>query len=66
MRKMFTSRVRPGSDEARARPWRPVTALIRLDLPTFERPAKATSGTSGGGSWSIWAQPMTNSTGWAK
>jgi len=33
----------------RASARRPVSALIRLDLPTFERPAKATSMPIGGG-----------------
>ena len=37
--------------------WRPVRALISDDLPTLERPAKATSGRSGGGSCSSLAQP---------
>ena len=35
--------VRPGVWEVRARVFRPVRALTRLDLPTFERPAKAIS-----------------------
>jgi hypothetical protein len=39
----MSSCVRPGVREMRARFLRPVSALIRLDLPTFERPAKAIS-----------------------
>src|SRR5262245_60721030 len=41
--------VRPGVLLVRARPLRPSSALIALDLPTLERPAKATSGGPGGG-----------------
>src|SRR5437016_6089401 len=41
--KKTSSCVRPGVREMRARLLRPVSALIRLDLPTLERPAKATS-----------------------
>src|SRR5215469_1190815 len=37
------SRVRPGVLLVRASPWRPTIALMALDLPAFERPAKATS-----------------------
>src|SRR5687768_16724681 len=36
--------VRPGVLLVRARRLRPARALMALDLPTFERPAKATSG----------------------
>jgi hypothetical protein len=36
--------------EVRANDRRPVSALIRLDLPTFERPANATSSPCPGGS----------------
>src|SRR5215475_10775843 len=36
--------VRPGVELVRARPFTPSRLLIRLDLPTFERPAKTTSG----------------------
>jgi hypothetical protein len=35
--------VRPGVFEVRASARRPVSALIKLDLPTLERPAKAIS-----------------------
>src|SRR5512144_1443363 len=41
--KKMSSCVRPGVREIRARFLRPVSALIRLDLPTLERPAKAIS-----------------------
>ena len=36
---------------------RPISALIRLDLPTFERPAKQTSARSAGGSPSMRPRP---------
>ena len=45
---------------------RPTSALIRLDLPTFERPAKQTSARSAGGSPSMATTPFRNSTGPAK
>src|SRR5471032_3213095 len=38
-----SSRVRPGVFEVRASPLWPTSALIRLDLPTLDRPAKAIS-----------------------
>src|ERR1051326_8294776 len=41
--------VRPGVLLVRARPRLPRSALIALDLPTFERPAKAISGTPAAG-----------------
>ena len=41
--KKISSWVRPGVCEVRASAFRPVSALIRLDLPTLERPAKAIS-----------------------
>src|SRR6202007_3433349 len=41
--KKFSSRVRPGVLLTRASERRPVSALMALDLPAFERPAKATS-----------------------
>src|SRR5579871_4802310 len=41
--KNTSSWVRPGVFEVRARPLRLVSALMRLDLPTLERPAKAIS-----------------------
>src|SRR5580692_4766305 len=45
--------VRPGVFEVRASARRPVSALIRLDLPTLERPANAISGAPIGGTDSI-------------
>src|SRR5262249_10088033 len=41
--KKISSCVRPGVCEVRASALRPVSALIRLDLPTLERPANAIS-----------------------
>ena len=41
--KKISSCVRPGVLDVRASALRPVSALIRLDLPTFERPASAIS-----------------------
>src|SRR5580765_488487 len=41
--------VRPGVLLVRARPRRPASALMALDLPTFERPAKAISAGPDGG-----------------
>src|SRR3954468_7070427 len=41
--KKISSWVRPGVCEVRAKALRPVSAVIRLDLPTLERPAKAIS-----------------------
>src|SRR5215467_14103661 len=41
--KKISSRVRPGVCDVRASALRPVSALIRLDLPTLERPANAIS-----------------------
>src|SRR2546422_11194898 len=41
--KNTSSWVRPGVCEVLARPLRLVSALMRLDLPTLERPAKAIS-----------------------
>ena len=48
--KKINSCVRPGVCEVRASARRPVSALIRLDLPTLERPATATSMPRVGGS----------------
>src|SRR5262249_38559841 len=48
--KKMSSWVRPGVCEVRARLLRPASALIRLDLPTLERPAKAISISCMGGS----------------
>ncbi len=38
---------------------RPVSALMRLDLPTFERPAKAISGRSASGRPEVATTPLT-------
>src|SRR5437870_2446629 len=51
--KKISSWVRPGVCEVRASALRPVRALIRLDLPTLERPANATSVPAIGGRVSI-------------
>src|SRR4051812_7626376 len=51
--KKISSWVRPGVCEVRASALRPVSALIREDLPTLERPANATSSPAIGGSVSI-------------
>src|SRR5580704_4515872 len=58
--KKINSWVRPGVCEVRARALRPVSALIRLDLPTLERPANATSMLAIGGSVSIEGEAQTN------
>src|SRR5262245_26018144 len=58
--KKMSSCVRPGVREMRARFLRPVSALIRLDLPTFERPAKAISMPRIGGSEAGEAAAATN------
>src|SRR5690606_29456484 len=47
--KKFTSCVRPGVLLTRASLRAPVTTLIALDFPEFERPTNATSGASGRG-----------------
>src|SRR5688572_29387616 len=51
--KNISSWVRPGVCEVRASALRPVSALIRLDLPTLDRPAKAISTPRGFGNDSI-------------
>src|SRR5579859_3121241 len=50
--------VRPGVFDVRASVLRPVSALIRLDLPTLERPANATSGRPVGGIVSSFVEPL--------
>ena len=47
MQEMYT----PGVLEVSAREARPVSMLISDDLPTFERPIIANSGSLGGGHW---------------
>src|SRR5713226_8850850 len=58
--KKINSWVRPGVCEVRASALRPVSALIRLDLPTLERPAKATSMPASGGRVSIEGEAQMN------
>src|SRR5437867_1382629 len=58
--KKISSWVRPGVCEVRASALRPVSALIRLDLPTLERPANATSTPAIGGRVSIEGEAQTN------
>ena len=62
----MSSCVRPGVFDVRARPERPVSALMSEDLPTFERPAKATSGGPTGGRPSGCAAAKKKSQGPAK
>src|ERR1700722_7098839 len=64
--KKISSCVRPGVLEVRARLWRPVSALMSEDLPTFERPAKAISGGPIGGRPSDLAAAKKKSQGPAK
>jgi len=42
--KKFSDWVLPGVEDVRARPWTESKELIKLDLPTFERPRNAISG----------------------
>ena len=58
--KKFISRVLPGLPEVRATFFRPVSELIRLDFPTFDRPAKAISGSILCGRPSILTAPVMN------
>ena len=59
-------RVRPGVRPTRAMPLRPTRLLIRLDLPTFERPENATVGSGSCGYSVLRIALLTNwtSTGW--
>jgi hypothetical protein len=57
---MFASRVLPGAALVRAMRWRR-SALIRLDLPTFERPTSATSGSRSRGKSATLAALVTKS-----
>ena len=59
--KKLSSCVRPGVFEVRASAFWPVMALSRLDLPTLDLPANATSGLSGGGRASTSTTPSRNS-----
>src|SRR5215831_5739085 len=49
MLKKFNDCVRPGVDDVRAKPRTLSRELIRLDLPTLERPRKAISGFTSSG-----------------
>ncbi|MNY69510.1 hypothetical protein D3C86_2074570 [compost metagenome] len=60
---MLSSCVRPGVLEVRASVDVPQSALIRLDLPTLERPAKAISTRSMGGRSARLTQPLVNRMG---
>src|ERR1700722_1240857 len=60
-RKKLICLVAPGVCDTRASACREVRALIRLDLPTFERPTKAISGRDSVGIASMVAAPATNS-----
>src|SRR4029450_6318164 len=57
--KKLSSRVRPGVTDTRARLVRPVSALRRLDLPTLDRPAKATSARPSRGRSATRVTPLT-------
>jgi hypothetical protein len=57
---MLASRVLPGAALVRATRWR-TSALIRLDLPTFERPTSATSRSPSLGKSAADAALVTNS-----
>src|SRR6185436_14241826 len=54
-------RVRPGVLLVRARLRRPASALIKLDLPTFDLPANASSANTGAGSSRTSLAAITNS-----
>src|SRR5271154_3053765 len=58
--------VRPGVLEVRASVLRPVKALTRLDLPTFDRPAKAISGSPASGMVESRVEPLVKRHSWAK
>src|SRR3569623_488003 len=58
--KKISSRVRPDVCEVRASALRLVNALMRLDLPTLERPAKAISMPCIGGSVSMEGEAQKN------
>jgi hypothetical protein len=64
--KKLSSCVRPGVFEVRASALRFASALSSDDLPTFERPANATSGTTGFGRCSSLGADLRNAIGPAK
>src|ERR1700752_1592026 len=61
MVKKFSDCVRPGVEEVRARPRTESRELIRLDLPTFERPRKPISGLESRGQSASWKALLRNS-----
>jgi hypothetical protein len=61
MSKKLISWVRPGVELVFTRRLRLTRVLIRLDLPTLERPAKAISGYFTGGYWAGLVALVTNS-----
>src|SRR5688572_19748093 len=61
MVKKFSDCVRPGVEEVRARPRTESRELIRLDLPTLERPRKAISGLGSRGQSASWKALFRNS-----
>ena len=60
-RKKLIRRVFPGVELVCTSFLRLTSVLIRLDLPTLERPAKANSGNSAGGYCDGWTALVTNS-----
>src|SRR5689334_9361899 len=57
--KKLIARVRPGVELVLAI-FVPSRELMRLDLPTFERPRNATSGNAGAGKWSTLVAEVMN------
>jgi hypothetical protein len=53
--------VLPGVCDVLANPFFAVSILMSDDLPTFDRPIKAYSGFTGGGSFDIWVLLQMNS-----
>ena len=58
---MLIARVQPGALLVRTSFFRWTRLLMRLDLPTFERPANATSAKVGAGNCPSAVAPATNS-----
>src|SRR5258705_8692301 len=61
IRKKFNDWVLPGVEDVRARPCTANKELIRLDLPTFDRPRNAISGLASNGQSSSLKALLTNS-----
>ena len=61
MRKKFNDCVLPGVEDVRAKPFVDSNELIRLDLPTLERPMKAISGLGSSGQSVSWNALLMNS-----